>query len=346
MMKAIQTILGLLRDQTFTKNYQNLIAVTKDEGDLILLNYTDLCQRRQLWDEVSLACRGLILNTKTGEVVAYPFPKFFNYEEYHQKLPNEAFSVTEKMDGSLGILYRSNGELRLATRGSFSSPEAMRGTQLLQKFTQKIPDAWTLLFEIIIPGQGAHIVRYTQETLVLLGGFDRLTGEELPWVQLTSWAQQVGYQTPKEFTFKTIDEVLAQRSLLPVNQEGFVLRFSGGLRLKIKGDAYLNALQKSLGISRAKVLEVLLKGDSAYLAFLRKAPEEMQPDIQRLGEELKKSAASLETEATKLFSEAPNPKERGMFQQWVQKQSPHLQAALTDLGNGKKPRWYRLLSSS
>ena len=72
----------------------------------------------------------------------------------------------------------------------------------------------------------------------------------------------------------------------------------------------------------------------------------MQSDIKCIGEELKTSAEALEKEATALLSGAPNPKLRAAFLQWVQQQAPHLQAALTDLGNGKKPRWYRLLSDT
>lgn len=53
--------------------------------------------------------------------VARPFPKFFNLDEAianGEQLPAEAFEVTEKLDGSLGILYWLDGEPRLATRGT------------------------------------------------------------------------------------------------------------------------------------------------------------------------------------------------------------------------------------
>lgn len=347
-MKAISTIFDLLQKKTLLTRYQNLLSVTYGEGGLALLNYTDLCQRLGRWDEVTSLCRGLIVDTQKKEVAAYPFPKFFNWDEKPALLPKEPFTVTEKMDGSLGVLYRYNQELRLATRGSFTSPEALRGTELLQKLPgrNKIPSAYTLLFEIILPEQGAHLVRYEEEALVLLAGFDRFTGEELSDSLLQAQAEGLGCATPKRYTFQTIEEAVVAREALPENQEGFVVRFAGGLRLKIKGTAYLKALKKALGVSRSKVLEVLLKGDAALAAFLRKAPEEMQPEISRLGEELKESAKALETEARALFAKAPSPKDKSGFLRWVEAQPAHTRAALIDLGNQKAPRWYRLLAEN
>jgi RNA ligase len=38
------------------------------------------------------------------------------------------------MDGSLGILFNYKGEWVLATRGSFTSDQSVKGTELLQKY--------------------------------------------------------------------------------------------------------------------------------------------------------------------------------------------------------------------
>ena len=35
------------------------------------------------WDEVTLQCRGIVFNSTTGEIVAHPFDKFFNYQEIY-----------------------------------------------------------------------------------------------------------------------------------------------------------------------------------------------------------------------------------------------------------------------
>ena len=48
---------------------------------LSIYNYSQKTQYDGHWDEVTLACRGLIVDSSTGKVIVRPFPKFFNYEE-------------------------------------------------------------------------------------------------------------------------------------------------------------------------------------------------------------------------------------------------------------------------
>ena len=74
--------------------------------DLTIWNYSPKVQYEKLWDDITLQCRGLVTNSK-GDIVARPFKKFFNYEEYKpEEIPNENYVVYEKMDGSLGILFK------------------------------------------------------------------------------------------------------------------------------------------------------------------------------------------------------------------------------------------------
>ena len=83
---------------------------------LSIYNYSRTCQYGGLWDEITLACRGLVLDNE-GNVIAKPFPKFFNYEEHTaEEIPNELFDVYEKMDGSLGICFYYERELTYTER--------------------------------------------------------------------------------------------------------------------------------------------------------------------------------------------------------------------------------------
>jgi len=100
-----------------------------------------------------LQCRGLVTNSD-GDIIARPFKKFFNYEEYlefaPEMIPNESFEVFEKMDGSLGILFNYKDEWVLCTRGSFTSEQSIKGTELLKKYDyNRLPKCHTYLFEII-----------------------------------------------------------------------------------------------------------------------------------------------------------------------------------------------------
>ena len=126
---------------------------------LMIHNYTQRCQFDRHWNTTTLDCRGLITDME-GNIVCRPFPKFFNVEEHEAEnspLPelnwNQSFTVTEKMDGSLGILYESHDGLAIATRGSFTSEQAVEATRIFrEKYGSFKPIPWcTYLFEIIYP---------------------------------------------------------------------------------------------------------------------------------------------------------------------------------------------------
>ena len=102
---------------------------------LAIYNYSQKTQYDGHWDDVTLSCRGLIVDTETGEVIIRPFEKFFNYEEVPEEIPWETSDyiyVQEKMDGSLGILFRYKDDWILATRGSFTSAQAVRGMKIIK----------------------------------------------------------------------------------------------------------------------------------------------------------------------------------------------------------------------
>ena len=151
---------------------------THPNFDLTIWNYSPRVQYERLWDNITLQCRGLVTNSN-GEIVARPFKKFFNYEEHKpEDIPNENYEVYEKMDGSLGILFYYN-EWILATRGSFTSPQAIKGKELLEKYDyNRLDKNYTYLFEIIYP-ENRIVCDYDFEDLVLLGIIHTKTGDEV-----------------------------------------------------------------------------------------------------------------------------------------------------------------------
>ena len=122
---------------------------------LAIFNYSRECQYEGLWDDITLNMRGTILDTK-GNVIAKPFPKFFNYEEHTAEnsklppIPNETFEVYEKMDGSCIICFNYNDEWICASRGSFTSEQAQKANELLKNYPiEKLDKNNTYIFEII-----------------------------------------------------------------------------------------------------------------------------------------------------------------------------------------------------
>ena len=82
---------------------------------LSIYNYSRTCQYGASWDEITLACRGLVLDNE-GNVIAKPFPKFFNYEEHNAEeiaaiRREEARREAEKKKGSaFSRMFKSNGK--------------------------------------------------------------------------------------------------------------------------------------------------------------------------------------------------------------------------------------------
>src|SRR5437667_215953 len=74
---------------------------------LVIYNYTKKAQYENVWTEVTCTCRGLIVDTTTGQVIARPFRKFFNYGQPGAPALglHDPAVTTDKADGSLGILY-------------------------------------------------------------------------------------------------------------------------------------------------------------------------------------------------------------------------------------------------
>lgn len=75
-------------------------------ADIYIYNYSKLCSLEGKWNEATIQCRGIIVD-KDYNILARPFPKFFNYEEIEDKsiIPGGAADAYEKIDGSLGITY-------------------------------------------------------------------------------------------------------------------------------------------------------------------------------------------------------------------------------------------------
>ena len=108
-----------------------LVSVQTDDR-LRILNYTAKATYSRHWNEATIACRGLILDDADG-VVARPFPKFFGPSEPDAPAvpTRQEMEVTAKLDGSLGIAYtRPEGDVRLATRGSLVSRQAIEATRI------------------------------------------------------------------------------------------------------------------------------------------------------------------------------------------------------------------------
>lgn len=243
--------------------------------DLILFNYTQKCTFVKGWNIFTLVARGLILSPSEKKIVALPFPKFFNFSE----LPTETrenilfstviddITTTEKMDGSLGIIFYHTAakKWRVATRGSFKSKQALWAMEWIEKnnVAEQLSEDITYLAEIIYP-ENKIVIKYDFEGLVFLGAYHRENGIEIPIPDNLTKA--------KEYPL-SLDRVLEMHKTLPGTQEGFVVKLNNGIRLKIKGEEYLRLHQAREGCTKLKVWTALKNGDNLD-AMKETLPEE------------------------------------------------------------------------
>jgi len=240
---------------------------------LTIWNYTEKVQYEGLWDEITLSCRGLVTDDR-AVVYARPFKKFFNIEE-GKHTPTSEFEVFEKMDGSLGIMFKYNGEVICATRGSFASDQAVWMSKFAKEYNYQniIVDGFTYLFEIIYP-ENRIVVNYgDQERLVLLGIIKTESGEELPYddISFDGWDIVNKYDGIRDYS--------ELKSKIDNNVEGFVVRFSNGDRMKIKGEEYLRLHKVMTNLSTTAVWEVLSNGGSMD-DLLKDVPDEFYGKVK------------------------------------------------------------------
>jgi RNA ligase len=295
--------------------------------DLTIWNYSPKVQYERLWDDVTVQCRGLVTNSR-GEIVARPFSKFFNYEELTpEQIPNEYFDVYEKMDGSLGILFNYNGEWILATRGSFTSEQSIKGRQLLEKYNyNRLNPDYTYLFEIIYT-ENRIVCVYDFEDLVLLGMVHTLTGNEVNIhntdnedIRLKNLLNNLGFNLVT--LYKTWGEGFDElKNEISKDREGYVIRFKNGFRMKIKGDEYIRLHRILTNISNRDIWEYLKDGKSMD-EILDKVPDEFYDWVRNTKNELVSQYQTLEREYQwifKIINRAQGIEERKVFAEYAKR---------------------------
>lgn len=252
--------------------------------DLRIFNYAAKAQYEWRWTPEIKACRGLIVDSKNN-IMARPFEKFFSYDQLDGVIPNETFEVFDKLDGSLGILYWIDDCPFIATRGSFTSEQAIRATRILHtKYANiRFERGVTYCFEIIYPENRIVIDYGANEDLYLLAIIDNATGKDLP-------VTEIGMPTVKPLAgMGDVASMLA--SNIP-NKEGYVLRFASGVRVKVKFEEYKRLHKLITGINERHVWEELAAGRSLepildrvpdeYFAWVREVEGRLRGEFSRV----------------------------------------------------------------
>ncbi len=312
------------------------------KGDLAIYCYSPKCVYEKAWDKYTKMARGLIVNVKTGEIVARPFQKFFNLNETEktklENLPMEQPEITEKLDGSLGILYQDSGEYFVTTKGTFYSEQGEWATKHFREkhSGQKMPVGLALLFEIIYPENRIVIDYGGKRELFLIGAVETQSGKDYNYKELQQIAEKYGFAIVPQKPL-TLKEVMEKTASLPANEEGFVARFSSSLRVKMKGTEYLRIHRILSNLSLISIWEKLREDEFDQTEFLQSIPEEFRKWTEKTANVIRKAKEKIESKLHELYRHAPR-KDRKEFAFWVKKQEKMYQSLLFSLHDKEEKR--------
>lgn len=283
---------------------QGLVTTRKHPGlDLWILNYTPRMQYESAWTPVAEQCRGLIVDSDYN-VIERPFGKFYNLGEKMElaDLPDEIPRITEKIEGFEGVLYSDNGIPAITTRGSFVSVMAIWATQYIRNEGYTMDDfkeGYTYIFEIVEPTlcreQGLLVDYGDTEGCFLLAVRNTETGEENNHI---TEAKRLGLPYAREFE-GSLDDAIAEMGIdMTVLEEGYVVKYQNGLRVKLKYDLYKELHRVLSGLTPKRILAMMIeRGACAVVDGLDGIPDESFDRCKAI-------VAAIEGEQTRLIAEA------------------------------------------
>lgn len=249
-----------------------------------LYNYTEKATFDRLWTRETRQCRGIVTD-QSGRILARPFDKFFNIDESEETRLDAllarpgAVEITEKLDGSMIVVWFADGAWHTSTRGSFTSEQAQAALAWLNARNafarMNIAQGLTLLCEWCAPDNRV-VLRYDQADLILIGARE-IDGLDYRYTALERIARDFGLRV----TPSTAD-TLATLNRGAAGMEGWVARWPDGFRVKIKTEEYLRLHRLVSSFSPSRVRDVLLGIDGDWASYLMQLPEEFRAEAERM----------------------------------------------------------------
>ena len=289
-------------------------------------NYTASAQSLPIaeWPDALKDCRGLILDYH-NDVIGRPFRKFWNYEQVLDQIPGDLpFTVWEKLDGSLGIVCNYDGNLVVATRGSFESEQA----KWAQRWFDKVfdgPFSWvpieglTYLFEIIYPENRIVVDYKGYEGLKLLAVMEVDGTESIATQMADKNFDRARSFAPRHVFDPTSEEMRVQD--VP-GEEGYVLRWSNGFRAKVKFEEYKRLHKLITQVSTRTIWEMLRAGNRMTIdaELMLRVPEQFQQWVANTVKGLETDFQTYQDQAYLCFVSRPQTSSRAEYAAWVKSQ--------------------------
>jgi hypothetical protein len=172
------------------------------------------------WTQANKHLRSSVCDHE-GNLVSAGFPKFTNWGENPEHFPVPTSlkntTVVEKLDGSLLIVSKWNGNLILRTRGTVDATALENGYELeifREKFLNSIahdtPDTWNVsfLFEWVSPGNRIILNYGDQPDWYMVGMINHHDYSLYSQDSLDMWAFDKKFPRPTTYTFPSIDDLM------------------------------------------------------------------------------------------------------------------------------------------
>jgi RNA ligase len=294
---------------------------------LVIYNYTASAQHNAMddWSPALCDCRGLVLGVD-GTIHGRPFRKFWNYEQVLDRIPSaEPFTVWEKLDGSLGVVFSFEGQRVVATRGTFDSDQAVWAAEFFKRtYPDFVPEEdRTYLFEIVYP-ENRIVVDYGDRAGVyLLAVLARDGTDDDERFATSRFPTARRFDGIKDFAIVNSNPAFS-------GQEGFVVRWESGFRAKVKAEEYKRIHRLITQCSTRTIWEMLRSGTSTA-ELVERVPADFQVWVKEQIDGLHRDFADVRARAEADFREIGSRESRKEFAlQARSRKNNHLLFAMLD----------------
>ena len=256
--------------------YLNDSFYVKEKDGYIVVNYLNNSTETfpDVWDgkifdhaaTVRRECRGLIFDAKTKRVIARRLHKFWNLNERletaEENIPDKhSMRVYEKLDGSMITpIYLESG-IRWGTKAGITDVGMQAETFVGSRLSYIIFANWcksldlTPIFEWC-SRKNTIVVDHPVDRLVLLDVRDMVTGKYVPRQNLIELSEKFNIELVKEVKsdFHTIRDKLKDNT----TDEGIVLQYEDGHRVKVKTEWYVALHRAKEAITRERDVVMLI----------------------------------------------------------------------------------------
>lgn len=172
----------------------------------------------------------------------------------------------------------------------------------------------------------------------MLGGYDS-AGHELLRPQIEALAAALSTRPARVSAYASLDEVKAAAAAFDADDEGFVVRFASGFRVKIKGSEYLRIHRLVSRVTPVALWDLMNEGGS-FEEMRKDIPEEFWADFDAIRALLHQrfDAVVAEVEAVKAQWQGKSDKELGLVLSTI----PPVPRSLIFSARKEGERWFEV----